>query len=294
MARVLFLHRLKDSGWAVAWLLLFAVVGVAVTVGLAQVVPGIGGRDWELARQAGYQAVGFLVATTVVGRWWNRHRWARMGWRGSWSAPSAWVRGTGIGIAMAIVAVGLAALLGGASVHHTPTQGAWLAAVAPVFIGLLLAALSEELMFRGYPLRRLADAVTPPAATALLALGFGLVHVGNPNATVGSTVNVMLAGVFLSLAFFSRRGMPLAWGLHLGWNAGLALLLDAPVSGYVFHIPGVMYTPGPHPWLDGGAFGPEGGLVATVTLLAGCAAVLGERLRSPARWWSAEPAREMA
>jgi len=294
MARVSFLPRLKDAGVALCWLALFAVVGITVTVGLAQVVPGVGGRDWDLARMAGYQAAGFLVATTIVGRWWNRRRWARMGWRGGWLAPWIWIRGLSLGIVLAVVAVGLAALLGGAVVHHTPTQGAWAAAAKPVFIGLVLAALSEELMFRGYPLRRLADAVSPPVATVLLAAGFGLAHVHNPSATVASTVNVMLAGVFLSLAFFARGGMVLAWGLHLGWNAGLALLLDAPVSGYIFSVPGVAYTPGPHAWVDGGAFGPEGGIVATIALLAGCAALLGRRVSTPTRWWSAETAKGAA
>jgi hypothetical protein len=63
--------------------------------------------------------------------------------------------------------------------------------------------------------------------------------------------------------------MQLAWGAHFGWNASLAILFDAPVSGYVFHTPVVEYTPGLHSWVDGGAFGPEGGIVATLALLGG-------------------------
>jgi hypothetical protein len=74
--------------------------------------------------------------------------------------------------------------------------------------------------------------------------------------------------VWLSVGFF-LGGMGLAWGLHFGWNAGLGLLFDAPVSGYLFRVPAVEYAPGPHAWVDGGAFGPEGGIVATVALIAG-------------------------
>jgi hypothetical protein len=63
--------------------------------------------------------------------------------------------------------------------------------------------------------------------------------------------------------------MGLAWGAHLGWNAGLAVLFDAPVSGFGFQVPVVEYTPGKHAWVDGGAFGPEGGVVTTIVLIAG-------------------------
>ena len=87
-------------------------------------------------------------------------------------------------------------------------------------------------MFRGYPLRRLADAVGPGAATVVLALGFGAAHL------VESRADVLVARstsrsrrLWLGVAFFSRGGMALAWGLHLGWNAGLSLVFDAPVSG---------------------------------------------------------------
>jgi len=151
-------------------------------------------------------------------------------------------------------------------------------------VGFLLAALSEELLFRGFPLRRLADAIGPWAAMTVLAVGFGLAHLKNPNATAFSTINVALAGVWLSFAFFSPGGMGLAWGLHAGWNAGLALVFDAPVSGYPFSVPAVEFVPGRHAWVDGGAFGPEGGAVTTLVLIAGTLAVLGARVRRPREW----------
>jgi len=170
------------------------------------------------------------------------------------------------------VAVGLAVLLGGATIG--PDQGVGLVtAAAPLALGLLAAALAEELVFRGYPLRRLADAVGPVVATALLGVGFGVAHLGNPNVTALGTVNVGIAAVWLAAAFFAG-GMPLAWGLHFGWNAGLALGFEAPVSGLTFDLPLVDYAPGRHAWIDGGAFGPEGGLVGTLLFAAGTAALL--------------------
>jgi hypothetical protein len=93
-------------------------------------------------------------------------------------------------------------------------------------------------------------------------------------------VNIAVAGIFLSLAFYSPGGMWTAVGAHLGWNATLAALA-APVSGLPFDIPYIDYRSGGPGWLTGGAFGPEGGLLATVALTATAALV--------ARWIRKDP-----
>jgi hypothetical protein len=47
----------------------------------------------------------------------------------------------------------------------------------------------------------------------------------------------------------------------------------APVSGLPFEIPWIEFNPGAPAWITGGPFGPEGGLLATVALIAGTVAV---------------------
>lgn len=269
MARVSFAD-VKRVAIALGWLVLYAVLGVGITIGISSLVPGWGGNVWFLFRNGAYEVIGFIIATVVVGRLLNKYSWEEMGWH-----PQArgltlrLLRGVAIGALMAAVAIGLAVVGDHASVRLTGNWAIWPGIALPLLAGLLLAALAEELMFRGYPLRRLADAIGAPAAMVIFALLFGLAHVRNPNATVFSTANVALAAIWLSFAFFSTGGMPLAWGLHFGWNAGLAILFDAPVSGLRFDVPAVDYTPGSHAWIDGGAFGPEGGIVATIALIGG-------------------------
>jgi membrane protease YdiL (CAAX protease family) len=168
---------------------------------------------------------------------------------------------------MAAFAIGLA-LLFGARMQLTSDWSVWLGIALPLILGLVLAALGEELGFRGYPLRRLTDGLGVIPAMIVVGLPFALAHAWNPSVTVFSLANIFLAAIWLSIAFFAG-GMPLAWGAHFGWNAALGILFDAPVSGYAFHVPVVEYAPGRHAWVDGGAFGPEGGIVATLALVAG-------------------------
>jgi len=75
----------------------------------------------------------------------------------------------------------------------------------------------------------------------------------------------------LSAAFWLPGGIWAATGVHLGWNITLAAL-GAPVSGLAFTLPMLDYVMGAPQWLTGGAFGPEGGIIATV--IVGTAATL--------------------
>ncbi len=268
MARVSFVV-VKDVGIALGWAALFVGIGVGIIWGASEVVPGWGGQEWSIARTGVFEVLGFGLATWIVGRLLKKYSWSALGWRRPAVLP--WLRGIALGALMASFAIGLAVVLDGARVHVTADWSLWPRIALPLMIGLIFAALGEELGFRGFPLRRFSDAFGVLPAMLLLALLFGLLHAKNPNATVFSTVNVALAAIWLSIAFFSAGGMALAWGAHFGWNAGLAILFDAPVSGYAFQVPVVEYTAGSHAWVDGGAFGPEGGLVATIALFAGSA-----------------------
>jgi membrane protease YdiL (CAAX protease family) len=276
------MDQLKPLGIALLWLGLFAAIGLAVTKGLGVILPSIGGPLWWLAREGTFRLMGFAVATLVVGRLLDRHSWDRLGWRAPRRLPWRFLYGVGLGTGLAAMAVLLAVVANRATVHISTGGNSWYVAL-PIGVGLLTAALAEELMFRGYPLRRLADATGPGMAILFLAVAFSAAHLANPDVDVLSTANIALAAVWLGVAFFSNGGMPLAWGLHFGWNAGLSLVFDAPVSGIVFNMPGA-YTPGAHMWLDGGQFGPEGGVIGTLVFLLGSALVLGRGIRRPADW----------
>lgn len=180
----------------------------------------------------------------------------------------ALVAGAGIGALMALCALSIAGLVGSAEVSFTGEPiAALLKAIVRLGFVLLLAALSEELLFRGYPLARLSQTVGKVGGSLILAVAFALAHLWNPDVSGMGLVNIGLAALVLSAAFFTPGGLAAAWGVHWGWNAGLGLLADAPVSGIRFELPVLEFAPGGPVWLTGGWFGPEGGLAATLALL---------------------------
>jgi membrane protease YdiL (CAAX protease family) len=276
--------RAREVALAVAWILLYAAAGTLLAWALLKLNPVPRTSLWYQPVGAAALALGFTAATWLVGVRLARRPWSDWGWRAPRRAALTWLGGTGIGLLMAAGAVGLALATNDAGVSLTGDGGRYLEVALPLALLLAAAALFEELIFRGFPLRRLADAIGPRVAVTFAAVGFAVAHGANPNASPLGLVNIALAAVLLSFAFFSRGGMVAAWALHFGWNAGLALAFDAPVSGQRLLVPAVEYTPGRHGWVDGGAFGPEGGIVASVVLVAGIAVLLGRRVTRPAQW----------
>jgi len=189
-----------------------------------------------------------------------------------WRTSLVWARGFGVGLALGVlpaaVAMTTGVLAAGAGWSHDGGSFAqWLSQVGVTLLFLAPAALSEELMFRGLPMVVASRAIGRWPSVVLLSVLFALAHLKNPDVTPAGIGNIVLAGIFLSLAFFSSGGMWTAFGAHLGWNATLAALA-APVSGTPFEMPYIDYHMGSPAWLTGGAFGPEGGLIATAVLAA--------------------------
>lgn len=241
----------------------FAVLVVALSLVLPD--PWLDG-SWGMAVSVLAMLVAAAVVNlTVVIRGWGT--WKMLGWNGGVRDRAALAFGTVLGLAIAFVAVSIAVVVGGARIELTgESVGAYLSVAGRIGIVLLLAALAEELLFRGYPLARLAAPMGKVGASVVLAAVFAAAHGLNPEVSALGLVNIALASLVLSAAFFTPGGLPLAWGVHFGWNGGLALGADAPVSGLTFDIPALEFVTGRSAWVTGGTFGPEGGIAASVAM----------------------------
>jgi uncharacterized protein len=192
---------------------------------------------------------------------------------GLWLHPRA-ARECGIGALLGfLMMTGIFVIEIGLGVLHVSWRGLTVAevtgAVGISFFFFALSAMFEELLFRGYLFQTLMQWVTFLPALLIMSVLFGLAHSRNPHATVLSTVNVLLAGVMLSFAYLKTRSLWLPFGLHLSWNFAQTTLYAFPTSGFAFADRRLFLSgqSGPE-WLTGGEFGPEGGVLATIALVA--------------------------
>jgi membrane protease YdiL (CAAX protease family) len=190
-----------------------------------------------------------------------------------------WLRDLGLGLAVAaamtIVVIGGVFLFGGIQIQWNASADAVPLIVATLLV-LAVGAFNEELVFRGYPLQVFLKGIGPWPAMLLISLIFGLLHLDNDGATALSTLNTMIAGIFLSLAYLQTRSIWLPYGIHIGWNVGTAVIVGVPVSGIDTASILKTHLNGPA-IITGGEYGPENSILVTIVFVAG--AIVIRRLK---------------
>ncbi len=145
-------------------------------------------------------------------------------------------------------------------------------------IVFLCVGFYEEMFSRGYQLRNLAEGLNfkflSPRAALLIAYlisssFFGLLHLGNPNSSLTSTLYLVGAGLFLGIGYLLTGELALPIGLHIAWNFFQGNVFGFPVSGSVTGATIIAIQQGGPEFLTGGAFGPEAGLIHPIAAVLG-------------------------
>jgi hypothetical protein len=200
-----------------------------------------------------------------------------------------WVKelcmGLGIGGIMMVSVGGAEALLALARFAPSPVPAsAELAYGSGLFLVLFISATSEELAFRGYPFQKLVESLGPVGAVAVSSACFGLAHLGNPHHTWISTVNTMLIGIPLSIAYLRTRALWMPVGMHFTWNYVQGFVFGLPLSGYTISPSLLKVQVHDAAWWTGSSYGPEGGLLSTVAIVgAGICLFMSPRIRMSER-----------
>lgn len=182
-----------------------------------------------------------------------------------------WPHEVGLGLAvgwgMALVCVLPLLIVGGIaiSVYTQGSSWGWLLADAAFFA---LAALAEEIAYRGYAFQCFLRAVGPTGAALGFAAIYAIMQALDPGANRVSLVVSLIFSFLLSTAYLRTRALWVSWGLNFGWKASRALIFGLAISGISGHSPVVQGDPmGPF-WLTGGAFGLDASWLAAIVLLA--------------------------
>lgn len=182
-----------------------------------------------------------------------------------------WLREAGMGLAtgwgIALVCVLPLTVAGGIAITLFTQRPAWGWLVVDVAF-FAIAALAEEVAFRGYAFQCFIRAVGPVGATLAFAAIYAIIQALNPGANRASVVVSLAFSLLLSTAYLRTRALWVSWGVNFGWKASRALVFGLAISGVSNHSPVVQGDPmGPF-WLTGGAYGLDGSWLACVVLLA--------------------------
>lgn len=237
------------------------------------------------------QALGIFLSVYIAGRFIDRRKFADFGLHFN----RDWWRDLGFGLALGVVlmalifAVELAAgwiVVTGAFVVPDSQSGLSfpIAILVPAAI-FLMVGIYEELFSRGYHLKNMAEgfAALPflgPAGAILVgtfvsSAVFGVLHAGNPNATLISTVNIFFAGFLLASGYLLTGELAIPIGLHITWNFFQGNVFGFPVSGTDAGATFISIEQSGDPLITGGAFGPEAGLIGIAAMLLGIVLTVG-------------------
>ncbi|MBQ2718766.1 MAG: CPBP family intramembrane metalloprotease, partial [Clostridia bacterium] len=135
------------------------------------------------------------------------------------------------------------------------------------FFAFFVQSSAEEFLFRGYLMPSLSNATTPLGAVLISALFFATMHTANAGFSLLGGINIFIFGVFLGLLVFRTGNLLIACAIHAAWNFACGPVFGMSVSGLA--MPDTVLSSvavAGRELTNGGAFGPEGGIVTTLIL----------------------------
>jgi membrane protease YdiL (CAAX protease family) len=271
------------SGWrALTFLIAYAILTAILWV-MTEYATRYAGI--EVARQSGtyflLYALSSLIPAILIG-WLCGKLFEKLPYRALGAAfTGKWLRHLLVGILLGagtlIFAVLPAFVLGGErfELYSEVEPARVLISLAVSLFVFALAAAFEEALFRGYVLQTFARSGLAWLAIFLTSAFFGIVHLKNPNASLISTVNTVLAGVWFSVAYLKTRDLWFVWGMHLMWNWMQGSVFGIEVSGLtdLSAFPLLREADSGPLWLTGGNYGIEASIACTLAIIVSTAVI---------------------
>ena len=226
-------------------------------------------EDWSPLAEQAILLILLLAIFSAFGRFFDResHPIAAQGlpFRRGW--PGEVGMGLTVGWGAAVFCVLALALIGGIAIVLTTNRAAWIALLGDASF-FAIAALVEEIAFRGYGFQRFLRVVGSVGATIGFAAFYAGLQALQPGSGKASIAISLVFSLVLSVAYLRTRALWVSWGLNVAWKASRAVLFGLAVSGVSSHSSIIEGDPmGPF-WLTGGGFGLDGSWIAFFVLLA--------------------------
>jgi membrane protease YdiL (CAAX protease family) len=257
------------------WFRILVTLGGTTVVGVA-VLPFV--HDPLLAQCTLYGTLAALMIGMEAGR--KGSVWYTCGlYVGETTRREMW---WGASVALgSLGAIALIALAIGGTFVPAPASARPLVGIIAMII---VAAVGEEILFRGTIFLAIEERFGGTAAVLLTSLLFAVAHAGNPDVSMLALVNVFLAGVLMGTMLMRSSSLWPSIIFHIVWNLLVALCFG-DVSGNDLGGGAVVldlsHAAPSLQWLVSGSFGVEEGLLTTF-LLVGATIVVARRIPSSA------------
>ena len=283
-------RRLRAFWRLLLQLVLFVIIVLIIGRLTLGVFSLLGGETEVLAESAiafaagiGTSLVAAVISVWLAARFFDRRPLSGLGLR----LDRNWWLDLGFGLslgALLMTAIFLVELSAGwvtvTGTFEAVGGGPFFPAVLAPLVIFLLVGFYEELIYRGYQLKNLAEGLNYPGlggpkgavvlAFAISSSIFGLGHFLNPNATIVSTMNIAFAGLVLGLGYVLTGQLAIGIGFHITWNFFQNTVFGFPVSGIEpIGATFISIEQGGPRVFTGDIFGPEAGLIGVFALLVG-------------------------
>ncbi len=262
--------------WVVVILLVWLVVGAFLEAGI----------ELYVAKHFGVQDMSYItiihnVITTGVSllvvllgaRFLLGHSFGSLGFSAK-NLPTNYGKGIGIGLAMFSFCVLVGVLLGAQTVSRNDQSMAW--GMWFAFFGLFFVqGLSEEVMFRSFLLPEISVKFGLLPGLIGSNILFALFHAGNAGSGYLPTVNMFLFGLVMSIAYYHTQSIWVSGAMHSIWNFAEGNIYGISISGHEISNETIFKSQfSDSAWLNGGAFGLEGGLICSFGLIVAGAVLI--------------------
>ena len=242
---------------------------------VAEAVHMIGSSDGYMVLSL-MSTIAMTIVTLLFCRLIQKRKPETLGftWKG---AGREYLIGLGVGFIVFSAAVLLCVLAGALKIEgFSETFGIGMFVL--FCFGYMIQGMGEEVLCRGYIMVSIGRRYSMWVAVLSNALIFAALHLLNNGISVLAFINLALFGVFASLYFIKRGSI---WGIgafHSIWNLVQGNFWGLRVSGLVTECSVFRTTMVEgRSMINGGDFGPEGGLAVTVVLLAGIGLLLRKK-----------------
>lgn len=217
--------------------------------------------------------IGMTAVTIAFCRFIQKRRMEAIGFTRQ-RAGKDYLIGFGMGFVFFSAAVLLCVLTGALKLDGL--SGSFNIGVFILFtVGFMLQGMSEEVICRGYLMVSIGRRYSMWVAILSNSVIFASLHLFNNGISVLAFINLVLYGIFASLYFVERGSI---WGVaafHSVWNLVQGNFWGLRVSGMAAECSVFRSTlVDNRDIINGGAFGPEGGLAVTIVLAVGIVVLL--------------------